>query len=269
MSGSVICEAISNCVVITIKEGPKTNPVSNLTYCVGTNVPSVVFSSNTPGAVIQWSRTPGIPDIGLGAVSGFGNLPSFVATNTSSSPITSTFTVMALEDGCAGPPVQFTLTVVPKPQVTLNLPFDTVNNNATITLSGGSPAGGTFSGPGVNSAGQLVATSLLPGNYTITYRYSLGTGCEGTAFDSYAIIPRASRINIFPNPAPNGALSISATPEMVGAYVRVFNTAGQKMMEWQLAGRLTNYQFKWAAGIYIFEFTKETITERKLVMILR
>jgi len=166
--------------------------------------------------------------------------------------------------------MQFTITVVPRPTVTLQLPFDTVNNNAgPINLTGGSPAGGIYSGVGINSIGQLIPSSLLPGNYTVNYQYSLATGCNGTATDRYTIIPRAARINIYPNPAPDGVLAISATPEMVGAWVRVFNTAGQKVMEWKLAGRLTNYHFKWAAGIYIFEFTKETLTERKSVLITR
>jgi len=166
--------------------------------------------------------------------------------------------------------MQFTITVVPKPVVTLQLPFDTLNNNAgTITLTGGSPSGGFYYGTGINLIGQLIPSSMLPGNYTVNYQYSSAVGCNGTASDRYTIIPRAARTNIYPNPAPNGVLSISATPEMVGAWVRVFNTAGQKVMEWKLAGRLTNYQFKWAAGIYIFEFTKETLTERKLVLITR
>ena len=268
--GSNTCEAISNCIVITIISGPAVNPVSNLTYCVGNTVPSVVFSSNIPGATIQWSRTAPIPDIGLIPVSAFGNVPSFTATNTGSSPLVSTFTVVATNDGCAGASMQFTITVVPRPVITLQLPFDTVNNNAgPVTLNGGSPAGGVYSGAGINSSGQLIPSSLLPGNYTVNYQYSLGVGCNGSASDRYTIIPRAARINIYPNPAPDGVLAISATPEMVGAWVRVLNTAGQKVMEWKLAGRLTNYHFKWAAGIYIFEFTKESITERKPVLITR
>jgi hypothetical protein len=263
--GSNTCEAISNCVIITIISGPQVNQVSNLTYCVGSNAPSIVFSSNVPGATIQWSRTAAI---GLTPVSGIGNVPTFTATNTTSSPLISTFTVVATNNGCAGAPMQFTITVVPT--VTLQLPFDTVNNNAgPITLTGGSPAGGVFSGTGINSAGQLIPSSLLPGNYTVNYQYSLAAGCNGTATDRYTIIPRAARINIYPIPAPDGVLTISATPEMVGAWVRVFNMAGQKVMEWKLAGRLTNYHFKWAAGIYVFEFTKETLTERKSVLITR
>jgi hypothetical protein len=268
---SVVCEAISNCIVISVSNGPLVNSVNNMTYCVGNTVPAIVFSSNVPGATIQWSRTSPIPDVGLIPVAAAGNVPSFIATNTTSSNLISTFTVVATNEvnGCAGAPMQFTVTIVPRPVVTLQLPFDTLNSNASVTLTGGSPAGGIYSGPGINSAGQLTAASLGPGNYTVNYQYSLGIGCNGTASDRYTIIPPAARINIFPNPAPDGALSISSTPEMVGAYVRVFNTAGQKMMEWILAGRLTSYKFEWAAGIYIFEFTKENLTERKMVMISR
>jgi CRISPR/Cas system CSM-associated protein Csm4 (group 5 of RAMP superfamily) len=125
-SGSNTCEAISNCVIITIISGPQVNQISSLTYCVGSTAPAIVFSSNVPGATIQWSRTAPIPDIGLIPVSGFGlsfNVPSFTATNTTSSPLSSTFTVVATNDGCAGAPMQFTITVVPRPTVTLQLPL--------------------------------------------------------------------------------------------------------------------------------------------------
>jgi hypothetical protein len=268
--GNITCEAISNCVTVTINNGPVVNPVSNITVCVGNTVPSVIFTSNTPGATFQWSRTAPIPDIGLLPVSSVGNVPAFIGTNTTSSPITSTFTVTATSNGCTGSPRQFTITIIPRPVITLTLPFDTVNNNTgPITLSGGSPAGGVYSGPGINAQGQLVPSTLLPGNYSVIYQYNGGTGCAGSASDNFTIITRASRINIYPNPATNGALSISSTPEMVGAYVKVYNAAGQLVAQWTLAGRLTRYQFKWAAGIYIFEFRKENTTERKTVMISR
>ena len=59
------------------------------------------------------------PDIGLGSNIGTGNVPSFTATNSSLSPITSTFSVIPsyTNNGvtCTGAQIQFTITVNPPP----------------------------------------------------------------------------------------------------------------------------------------------------------
>jgi hypothetical protein len=133
-----------------------------------------------------------------------------------------------------------------------------------INLTGGSPQVVMYSGRGINSIGQLIPSSLLPGNYTVNYHIHYPLVAMELLQTGITIIPRAARINIYPNPAPDGVLAISATPEMVWRWVRVFNTAGQKVMEWKLAGRLTNYHFKWAQGFIFLNLTKETSLKENL-----
>ncbi len=72
--------------------------------------------------------------------------------------------------------------------VTLVLP-DTEEcvNNTVLTLSGGSPAGGTYSGPGV-SGGNFNAAVAGLGVHTITYTYTDANGCVGTATDDITVI---------------------------------------------------------------------------------
>ena len=60
----------------------------------------------------------------------------------------------------------------------------------SIVLSGGSPAGGTYSGTGVSS-GQFNPLTAGPGTHTISYIYTNGSGCKDTA---------TSNINVYAKP---------------------------------------------------------------------
>ena len=78
-------------------------------------------------------------------------------------------------------------------------------------LSGGSPDGGTYSGPGVNDNGDgtydfdPVAAGL--GEHTLTYTYTNGNGCSNSATDVVNVleaVPFTVLINEFqPNPSGN------------------------------------------------------------------
>ncbi|MFN7013161.1 MAG: T9SS type A sorting domain-containing protein, partial [Bacteroidia bacterium] len=81
-------------------------------------------------------------------------------------------------------------------------------NASPITLSGGSPAGGTYSGTGVSS-GQFNPSVAGVGTHTITYTYTNSNGCTGSATQTITVnactgIIEASIANsliIAPNPA--------------------------------------------------------------------
>ncbi|HRH67109.1 MAG TPA: fibronectin type III domain-containing protein [Bacteroidia bacterium] len=53
-------------------------------------------------------------------------------------------------------------------------------SSSPVTLTG-SPAGGTFSGPGMNGSIFNPATAGVGGPYTITYSYTAANGCTGTS----------------------------------------------------------------------------------------
>jgi hypothetical protein len=52
-------------------------------------------------------------------------------------------------------------------------------NGAPVSLNGGTPSGGTYSGPGVSN-GSFDPTSLPSGNYPVTYTYTDAYGCTGS-----------------------------------------------------------------------------------------
>ncbi len=85
-------------------------------------------------------------------------------------------------DGCTGVATQL-FTVHALPSVALNLSDDEACITETIhTLDGMSPAGGTFSGPGVTGT-NFDASSVGVGSHEITYSYTDSNGCVGEATD--------------------------------------------------------------------------------------
>jgi hypothetical protein len=89
---------------------------------------------------------------------------------------TTTFTVNAQDaSGCQAVNV-FTIIVNPLPVLHFPDLNDVCNNDSPVTLNTGTPAGGTYTGPGVTN--DLFNPSLLtPGNYIIQYFYSDSNGC--------------------------------------------------------------------------------------------
>ncbi|CAG5077690.1 gliding motility-associated C-terminal domain-containing protein [Parvicella tangerina] len=67
---------------------------------------------------------------------------------------------------------------VSNPEANL-LPFDDVCGASVITLNGGIPGGGTYSGTGV-SGGMFDAGAAGVGTHTITYTYTDGNGCSAS-----------------------------------------------------------------------------------------
>ncbi len=80
-------------------------------------------------------------------------------------------------NGCHGSN-SVVVTVHPLPTVTLSQPSSTCYGNAPYALTGGSPAGGVYSGPGVS--GGFFNPSSGVGPHLITYTYTDAYGCTGS-----------------------------------------------------------------------------------------
>ncbi|MBU3660515.1 MAG: PKD domain-containing protein [Flavobacteriales bacterium] len=105
-------------IVIFVNPKPTVNPISNKTYCNGTNTGTISFSSSINGTNYSWSNSN--TAIGL-AANGTGDISGFNVINNGNSAITSTVTVTPnfSSNGvtCIGVPQQFTITVNPTPIV--------------------------------------------------------------------------------------------------------------------------------------------------------
>ncbi|NJO25290.1 MAG: T9SS type A sorting domain-containing protein [Bacteroidia bacterium] len=252
----------SNTATLTVNPFTINTHPMNQVVCAGANVTFTIVASGT-GLTYQWQVS-------------VGSAPFADITGATSSSLTLNTVTVALNGNQYRCRVSSSansntamLTVNPLPVVTFNLPVDTVYKNTPILIFfGGSPAGGTYSGTGV-SGGQFFPGANNLGDYQITYNYTDANGCPGSAADVLTVLPKADLVNIYPNPANEGRVTIVVAPVMIGGTATAYNASGQKVAEWVVSGRLTTHQFDWAAGQYTIIFRKPFANETKSIIIAR
>jgi hypothetical protein len=119
----------SGTATITVKTNPTVDAVTNAIYCNGATGAAISFSINPVGATFSWTSSV---DIGFGTI-GNGNIAAFTATNTGSSAISATISVIATANSCSGIATTFTITVNPSPAV---------NAIANVSNCNGAPISG-------------------------------------------------------------------------------------------------------------------------------
>lgn len=197
---------------ITVNPQPAMTAPANIVVCKGATVAASNFTSVPAGAVFYWSNSN--TNIGLGG-SGTGNVPGFVATNNTSSPITATITVIPKVGHCLGNAVTYTITVNPAPILTVTPSNTTIvaGGNVNLVASGGTsytwtPATGLSCTTCPNPTASPTANTVYTVSSTNAY------GCTGTATAIVNIAGTAC--TNCPNVlAPGGVLSSSPTSGLV------------------------------------------------------
>lgn len=115
------------------------------------------------------------------------------------------------------------VTVVPPPTVTLAPFTSSVCSNTTVTLSGGSPVGGSYSGLGV-SGSQFNASVAGVGTHTITYTFGVGNGCQRSASQPITVISGPSISSFSPAVGPVGSTVTITGSGFTGTSQVRFNT---------------------------------------------
>ena len=148
---------------------------------------------------------------------------------------TTNYTVTGTDaNGCTNT-ATITITVNPLPAVALSLPLSEmcVYHNA-LTLSGGSPASGSYSGTGVTSGTFNPATSGI-GTFTITYMYTDANGCSDSATDNILVdaclgVEENTPVilNVFPNPG-KGIYTISITDSDLLTGISIVDVQGKQV----------------------------------------
>lgn len=158
------------------------------------------------------------------------------------SNLATTISVFASNSTGNSAPTSITIGINPLPAVSFLLPVHTVClNYLSFGLSGGTPANGTYSGPGVqNNAFNPGAAGI--GNHILTYSFQDLNGCIGTATDIIAVDPcpgtdEQPGLNcntiIYPNPFQTSA-SVLLPRDMGSLTVKIFNSQG-KLIRTQIA----------------------------------
>jgi len=167
------CSNLSTSVSVTVVAASITFPALG-TVCEGSGVQTITGGATPVGGVYSGS---GVTDNGNGTsftfdpgITGVGS--TSVSYAIGSSTASSTLTVAAL------------------PTVTFTSSLSTVSEDAGLqtSISGGSPAGGIYSGPGVTDDGNGMSFSFDPaaagtGEVIVTYTFTDSNGCSDNQSD--------------------------------------------------------------------------------------
>jgi uncharacterized protein (TIGR02145 family) len=142
---------------------------------------SINLNSDVTGTTFTWTAHASSPSI-TGFSAGSGILIQQLLQNSSQIPGTATYIVSSSANGCPGRTDSVRVTVKPVPQVSLVYCIDSVTttNAQPYTLRGGTPLGGTWSGPGV-SLGIFSPAIAGAGTKTIVYSYTNSSLCTANA----------------------------------------------------------------------------------------
>ena len=114
VANSGACAGPSQSFTITALPTPQIQNPGNLVLCSGATSNPIVLNGQPIGNTYNWTNDNSI--IGLGA-SGQGDIPSFIANNTGSSPDTAVVTFSATNNGCSSSSISFQIIVTPIPSI--------------------------------------------------------------------------------------------------------------------------------------------------------
>lgn len=196
---SLVCQPVySSPLSVTVNPLPQISISPSLpVVCSGSGVTLTASGATT----YNWQ-----PSSGLSSTSGntvFANPPS--ATS---------YTITGTDgNGCTGSATT-SVSVNSPPTVTLGNFAPVCQSSGTFTLTGGSPAGGVYSGTGVNS-GIFNPALAGPGTHLITYTYTDINGCSGTASSTIQVNPSPNTTTVpsgSVNVCSGGTVTINASP---------------------------------------------------------
>ena len=278
VNSSVLVNGVTctgNPTLFTITVNPNTVPtaVNGQTLCNGANSAAIVLSGT--GNSYTWTNSNAA--VGL-AASGNGNIASFIATNGTTAPISSTITVTSIYTGggvsCNGGSTTFSINVNPTPSVTAPANVVLCNNATASAISfvgTGTQYNWTNSTPGIGLAASgsgtipsftavnLTATPIVA-TITVTPIYlSNGVSCAGTVQTFTMSVNPAPQVNFsvqnqticsgtsstqvtISSPTPNAVLTWTATT--VPATISGVNTAsgGSTLPSFTLINSSTSVQ---------------------------
>ncbi len=140
-NNNVPCIGSNDTFSISVIPTPSVNQLSNISVCDGDQVPELILSGQIIGTIFNWTNSN--TSISLNS-SGAGNLPSFIAENSTEIPLISNITVVpSIQSGnlqCLGLEEDYSITVNPSPNI-LNSDVEIcTGENTNILLNANIPS---------------------------------------------------------------------------------------------------------------------------------
>ncbi|MDT3401422.1 PKD domain-containing protein [Mucilaginibacter terrae] len=115
------CANISDEVIININPANTVTSANAKTICTGNPV-AYSPTSTVAGSIYNWAVTLSSPNAGGFAAAGSGDINDVLTNSSSTANATVIYTITPQANGCDGTPFTFTVTVSPKPEVTITGP---------------------------------------------------------------------------------------------------------------------------------------------------
>jgi hypothetical protein len=226
----------------------------NIQLCVGDTLLFALPTATDFCSPVTVTQTAG-PASGSVLQAGTYTL-QFSATDTSGNTAFTAYGVTVLDPGVT---------------LALNTTAAICEDDASFILTGESPAGGTWSGPGVTGA-QFSPSTAGAGTHVITYTFTDFNGCTGVATDTLTVqectgiaTVSAGVLALYPNPAANEFLFVSSGNGML----ELVSAAGQLVTAQRITStRETVSTSALASGIYMVRYTNASgaISTARLVI---
>jgi hypothetical protein len=216
------CTATSNIITVNANANITGNIVANgpLTFCQGGSVTLTASG----GSSYVWSNS--------------------ATGNTLNVTQSGNYFAVVSSGACVDTTSIIAVTVNPLPVVTLTLMQDSfcTNQPSPSTLSGGSPAGGVWSGPGV-SGNQFTPSVAGPGLHSIVYTYTDANTCSNTASQTVFVdvCNEVSEISstafgVYPNPA-HQLVTVNLGENAAVEIIEIFDMSGRLILSEQVNNR--------------------------------
>ncbi|MER2996821.1 T9SS type A sorting domain-containing protein [Pontibacter populi] len=275
------CSETSSPVAVNVTASISNNAISsgNQNVCVGAAVANLQGSVPTGGSgnySYQWQQSS--EGTTFSAISG--------ATSQNYSPgnlsNTTWFRRVVTAGGCSSTSDAVKVTINAAPTVTLAALNKVCTDDEALTLAGGQPAGGTYSGTGVNN-GVFSPATAGAGEHIISYTFTDASGCSATATQTIVVEEACNVTGVeddepphkfayFPNPAKDKLTLEVQLPDRTDVTIQLIDARGSVVHHQDYTGQIGGFKTilqlqNKARGMYFLRFTtKDGSYNRKVLL---
>ncbi|WP_162426863.1 T9SS type A sorting domain-containing protein [Pontibacter pudoricolor] len=278
-SGS--CAETSAPVAVNVTSAIRNNAISsgNQNVCAGTAVANLQGSIPTGGSgnySYQWQQSSD--------GTSFSSINGATSQNYSPGNLSNTtwFRRVVTAGGCSSTSEVVKVTITASPAVSLSAFEKVCTDSNVLTLTGGQPAGGTYSGNGISN-GVFNPVTAGAGAHTITYTFTDGSGCSATATQTIVVAAECNVTGVeedepphkfvfFPNPAKDKLNMEVELPDRTDVTIQLMDARGSVILQQEFRGQVGTFnevlqlQNK-ARGMYFLRFTtKDGSYNRRVVL---
>ncbi|MBW7468424.1 hypothetical protein ABID22_002836 [Pontibacter aydingkolensis] len=272
------CSQVSAPTEVTVTPAITNNIIlQNQSICTGTNAQALVGETPTGGNgtyTYQWQRSTNGTD--------FSNAAGATSKNFEPGALQSTtwFRRVVVTGACTSISQPVKITVNPLPTVTLNAFAETCQTATPFALTGGSPAGGSYSGKGISN-GMFNPSVAGAGTHTVTYTYTSPEGCQASTTQTVVVASCSvtsidedelkQPVSVYPNPTTGKVYIQMEMPSKSAVEVRITDVSGRviysKAYQQQLKLEETLQLDKQPRGVYLLQITtSEGVIQRRIVL---